>query len=418
MSEKMNLLFTVMDGAAGRPNPSLHGKTALEAAETPNLDKLSENSNIGTMTVVPGVAPESDSAVISLLGYDPKKVYTGRGPLEALGAGMKFENGDLALRCNFATLKENELIDRRVGRTLTRKEAEELEEVINSEVKLEEAEFNFKSTLGHRGALVIKSKHEMSPEITNTDPAYGKKGLISFAKEEYESKINRCTPLEKEAFKTAEIVNEFTEKVIEVLKGAEVNKKRIKEGKMPANAILTRDAGTEKPKLEDINKRFRLNWTILANMPLEIGIAKAAGMKIKKINQEDDYDEWVQKTTEAMEENECLYIHLKGPDLPGHDGDAERKKRTIEEIDREYYEKLLRKIDLSKTVIAVTCDHATPCTIKAHSDDPVPIMISSPQLRKNNKRFNEKQAKKGEVEISSGNKLMPYLIDLYKSIKK
>lgn len=414
----MNLLLTVLDGAAGRPNPELSGKTALEAASTPTLNKLARKSKIGQMNVVPGIAPESDSAVISLLGYDPKQVYTGRGPLEVLGAGMKFENGDLALRCNFATLKETRLIDRRVGRTLKSKEAKELEEVINREVKLEEADFKFKSTLAHRGALVIKSKHELSPKITNTDPAYTKKGLMSIAKEEYENKIQKCRAIEEEAEKSAELVNEFTEKAIEALKGTKVNEKRKKEGKIPANAILTRDAGTEKPKLDDINERFGLNWTILANMPLEIGIAKAAGMKIKKINKEDDYDEWVQKTIEAMKENECLYIHLKGPDLPGHDGDAERKKRTIEEIDREYYEKLLRKIDLSKTVIAVTCDHATPCTIKAHGDDSVPIMISNPRLRKNNERFNEKQAKKGEIEISNGNKLMPYLIDLYKSIKK
>ncbi len=413
----MNLLFTVLDGAAGRPHPKLKGKTPLKAANTPTLDKLAENSQIGQMTVVPEIAPESDSAVIALLGYDPEKVYTGRGPLEALGAGMKFQKGNLALRCNFATLKDDEILDRRVARSLTEKEAQQLQETINKEVKLTDANFTFKSTLAHRGALVIESKEKLEPHITNTDPAYSKEGLVSVAKETYEPKLMKCKPLRKGSEKSAQLVNEFTQKTTEALKETEINKERRKKGMLEANAVLTRDAGTEKPGLRDINELYGAEWTILANMPLEIGIAKAAGMKIKKINEEQNYDEWVEKTIQAMKETKCLYIHLKGPDLPGHDGKPIEKKQKIEEIDREYYQKLLSKIDSSKTIIVVTCDHATPCILKAHSSDPVPFMISHSNMGKNTAKFNEDDAEKSKIKLEKGHELMPHIKKIHQELE-
>ncbi|MFW5902307.1 MAG: phosphoglycerate mutase, partial [archaeon] len=272
MNKETKILFTVLDGAAGIPDPEHNGKTALEAAETPALDKVARNSAAGMMTVIPGTAPESDSAVLALLGYDPEKYYTGRGPLEAMGTDIGYQDGDLALRCNFATIKDKgeNLLDRRVARTLTKKEAKKLERVINQEVELKGAEFEFKATQQHRGILIVKNKdnNQLSPNITNTDPAYGRKGLISIAKEEYDSKIQKCRAMEPEAKKTAQIINEFTEKTIKALKETEVNKKRREEEKLEANAIIMRDAGTKKPNLPNIEKKYGLKWTLLANMPL------------------------------------------------------------------------------------------------------------------------------------------------------
>jgi len=421
MTKDIKILFTVLDGAAGRPYPNKNGKTALEAAETPSLNKIARNAATGMMTVIPGTAPESDSAVLSLLGYEPKKYYTGRGPLEAMGTDVDYQDGDLALRCNFATVKNGKkLLDRRVSRTLIKKEAEELERLINKKVKLDNFKFKFKSTNQHRGLLIIKDngKIELSPKITNTDPAYGRKGLISIAKEKYESKIQKCKPIEPEAIETAKSINEFTEKTIKVLKKAEVNEKRRKEGKLEANAILTRDAGIKKPDLPDMKEIFGLKWSLLANMPLERGIAKAAGMETIKIKNEEDYEEWLLKTHEAMRENDCVYVHLKGPDLPAHDGDFERKKDKIEEIDQNYYRKLINQIDTKKTIIVVTSDHSTPCTIGAHSKDPVPIMISHPAISGKALRFNEKEARKGTLNIPKATLLMNYLNKLYKGIQK
>ena len=149
-------IFVVLDGIGDRENVALEGKTPLEAAKTPNLDQITQKSKLGyCYTVKKDIAPESDTAVISLLGYNPFKQYTGRGPLEALGAKIKLNKGDLALRCNFGTLVEGKLIDRRVGRSLTTQEASELSEELNKKIKLPH-KFIFKNTVGHRGVLVIR----------------------------------------------------------------------------------------------------------------------------------------------------------------------------------------------------------------------------------------------------------------------
>jgi 2,3-bisphosphoglycerate-independent phosphoglycerate mutase len=173
----VKLLFIAIDGMGDLPIPALDNKTTLEAAQTPNLDALVKIGKTGVMyTVQEGVAPESDVAVISLLGYDPFVYSTGRGVTEAVGAGLAMQAGDLALRCNFATLGEGKsIVDRRVGRNLTTEEASELSEAVNRELKLTSypATFQFKNTLGHRAVLLIKSKAKpLSSRITNSDPAY------------------------------------------------------------------------------------------------------------------------------------------------------------------------------------------------------------------------------------------------------
>ncbi|MFW6117423.1 MAG: phosphoglycerate mutase, partial [Thermoproteota archaeon] len=171
------LIYIIIDGLGDLPIEELGNRTPLEAAETPYMDLLAKNGRTGLMyTVKKGFAPESDVAAISVLGYDPFEYGTGRGVFEALGAGLSMEDGNLALRCNFATLGDGkEIIDRRVGRDLTSQEAEELSKAINQKVKLDSypAEFEFKSTIDYRAALVIKSRNmPLSSKITNTDPAY------------------------------------------------------------------------------------------------------------------------------------------------------------------------------------------------------------------------------------------------------
>ncbi len=179
---------------------------------------------------------------------------------------------------------------------------------------------------------------------------------------------------------SAELLNEFTKKSQEVLDKSFVNKKRAGQGKLKANVILSRDAGNEVPKLYSISEKYKKKWAILADMPLELGIGKLCGMKVIDLPlptfTKKDYPERVDKTLSAMEEYDCLYIHIKGPDLFGHDGDFEGKKNSIEEIDKYYFEPLLKKIKLDETIIVVTGDHATPCINKSHSAEPVPIVIA------------------------------------------
>ncbi len=420
----MKLIYVVIDGMGDLPIEELGDRTPLEAAETPNMDFLAKAGKTGLMYAVGrGVAPESDVAVVSILGYDPFKYEVSRGVLEALGADLPFEDGDLALRCNFATLgSENKIVDRRVGRNLTTEEARELAKVINGQVRLESypASFQFKNTLGHRGALVIRSREKkLSGNITNTDPAYKRVKGIGVAEAEAEMILRKCRPLDKteEAKISADLVNEFTEKSIAILDEYEVNKKRVKEGKLKANVILTRDAGVHLPKFPRLNKQYGFSFVCLADMPVERGISKLAGMHMVELpppskSLEKDCKLRVEKLLENLALYDCFYIHIKGPDEPGHDGDFNLKTQLIATVDKYFVGNMLKKINLEDCVICVTADHSTPCKLKAHSDDPVPLLISGNKVRADKvQKFSEKECKKGELGIlPHGTELMPKLI--------
>ncbi|KPK97009.1 MAG: phosphoglycerate mutase, partial [Omnitrophica WOR_2 bacterium SM23_72] len=174
------ILYIVLDGLGDLPIKELRNKTPLEAAVTPNMDRLAQKGKTGLVyPVAKDIAPESDIAVISLLGYDAHKYYTGRGPLESFAEGLNINDGDLALRVNFATVAEDSktIKDRRVGRDLITEEATALAKEINSKVTLSSATFEFKNTIGHRGVLVIRGmRSKLSGWITNTDPAYDREG--------------------------------------------------------------------------------------------------------------------------------------------------------------------------------------------------------------------------------------------------
>jgi len=420
----LKLIYVVIDGLGDLPIKEIGNETPLGFAETPNLDSLASKGKLGLMyTVRKGIAPESDIAVISILGYDPFKYHVGRGPIEAYGADLSMKDGDLALRCNFATLGTNRrIIDRRAGRTLTTEEASELSEAINRKVQLESfpAEFEFKNTFGHRAVLVIKGKDlPLSAEITNTDPAYERVQGMGIAKPEFKMVLKECIPLKDtaEARRAAQLVNEFTVKSHEVLDKHEINKRREAEGKLKANVILSRDAGDKVPKFFNINERYGVKFACLADMPVERGISRLAGMHLIDLppptgNIEADSKIRIRKIMEIYDSFDCFYIHIKGPDEPGHDGDFKRKTEIISKVDKFFFGELLSKIDIKETLICVTADHSTPCSLKAHSDDPVPLLIAGDNIKPDGiKKFSEKECKKGSLGIlKHGTELIPLLI--------
>ena len=420
------LLYVVLDGLGDLPTPELDGKTPLEAAKTPNLDFLAKKGKTGLMySVGKGIAPESDVAVISILGYDPFKYHPSRGVIEAVGAGLDFRDGDLALRCNFATVdEEGFIVDRRVGRSLTTEEASRLAETINREVKLtyKPSKFIFKNTIGHRAVLVVRLiDGKLSGKITNVDPAYLRtmEGL-GVAKAYVKAKVEKSRPLNggEEAKIAAELLNEFIEKSHRILKNHELNLKRVREGKLPANFILARDAGDTLPKFPSFQELYKVRFGCMADMPVERGIALLCGMEEIPLPQltgdlRKDYSLRVEKTLEALEKLDGVYIHIKGPDEPGHDGDAIRKMRVIELIDEFYFAKLLPKLDLEKVLVVVTADHSTPCIVRSHTDDPVPLLISGGGVEADSvDTFSEKACRMGSLGTIKGSELMPTLIKL------
>lgn len=424
----MKLIFVVIDGMGDLPIQELDNKTPLEAAQTPNMDSLAKNGKTGLMySVKKGVAPESDVAVISLLGYDPFKYSTGRGIIEAVGAGIDVADGDLALRCNFATLgKGKEIIDRRVKRTLTTREAEGLSKAAEKDVKLEScpATFEFRNTLGHRAVLVLRSKGKcLSSKITNSDPAYAIVNGIGVATPDVEMVLKKCEPLDDsyEARKSADLVNEFIEKTHKLWENHPINKKRAAAGKLKANVILTRDAGSQLPKFFNINKRYGVSFAALADMHAENGIAKLAGMESSLLpppsgDLKKDCELRVKRLLDALPHHDCFYIHLKGPDEPGHDGNCRRKTYIISAIDKYFFGKLLPQIALKDTLFCITADHATPCGLKVHSDTPVPLLISGGSVEGDGiSKFCEKECRKGSLGVvDHGFELMPKLMELLK----
>jgi 2,3-bisphosphoglycerate-independent phosphoglycerate mutase len=424
----LKLIYVAIDGMGDLPIAELGNKTPLEAAETPNLDFLAKNGKTGLMyTVRKGVAPESDVAVISLLGYDPFVYSTGRGVIEAVGAGLKVLDGNLALRCNFATLGQGrKIIDRRVARSLSSEEAAELSEVANEKIKLEScpATFEFSNTLGHRAVLVFRSKGRcLSSKITNSDPAYTIVNGIGVATPNVEMVLKKSEPLDdtEEAQNAAALVNEFIEKAHELWENNAVNKKRAAEGKLKANVVLTRDAGHELPKFFNINERYNVNFAALADMHAERGIAQLAGMQATLLpppsgDLEKDCEIRVKKLLDILPSHDCFYIHLKGPDEPGHDGNCYKKTEIISAIDEYFFGRLLKEISLKNHMLCVTCDHATPCALKVHSDTPVPVLISGGKINDENiVKFSERECENGSLGVlDRGFKLMPILMELLK----
>jgi 2,3-bisphosphoglycerate-independent phosphoglycerate mutase len=410
------------------PIKSLGNKTPLEAAETPNMDALAKYGKIGLMyTVKKGVAPESDVAVISLLGYDPFKYSTGRGVIEAAGADLQMKDGDLAIRCNFATLGQGKtIIDRRVARTLTTEEATELSKAANEQIKLTSypATFEFKNTLGHRAVLLINSKAKpLSSSITNSDPAYTMVNGIGVAAANVEMVLKTCEPTDKtEAAKvSAALVNEFIEKTHKLWENHPVNLKRAAEGKLKANVVLTRDAGHLLPKFFNINQYYHVKFAALADMHAERGIAQLAGMDSTLLpppsgNLQKDCELRVKALLDVLPKYDCFYIHLKGPDEPGHDGNCTLKTQIISAIDKYFFGSLLKQISLKDNLICITADHATPCALKVHSDTPVPILISGDKIDDGKAvKFSEKECAIGSLgTLDRGCELMPKLIELIK----
>lgn len=424
------ILYIVLDGLSDGAYvlEELDGKTPLEAAHTPNMDMLAERGQTGLMvTVKKGVAPESDVAVISILGYDPFHYYTGRGPLESFAAGIDIKPGELAIRANFATNGYGkESLDRRVGRNLSTEEADALCEEINRNLKLDSipSTFQLKNTIGHRAVLVIRSDiSALSGEITNTDPAYGRVGILSEAlkegfyphKVQYAKPLNECKDL-KAAALAALLVNEFTIKSSEMLEASPINENRKRRGDRPANLILLRDAGDRLPKFPDFKKKFGKNFSCLADMPIENGIALLTGMDAVELppptpNLEKDCSLRVEKSLEALRKYDGIYVHIKGPDIPGHDGDGPKKKNVIEAIDKFYLGPLLEKIDLKNTIVIVTADHTTPCQLRSHSHDPVPLVICGGTVKPDRvTTFSEKTCMKGDLGEIIGTELMPIIV--------
>jgi 2,3-bisphosphoglycerate-independent phosphoglycerate mutase len=314
-----------------------------------------------------------------------------------------------------------------VGRDLPSDEAHRLADEVNDRVELPGATFALRATVEHRGALVIHPDGglPLSANVTNTDPAYRREGNLGVALETFERRVVRAEALDEteSARRSAALTNAFVEGSAVILDASEVNASRRAEARLPANVILTRDGGDHLPRLEPIGARFGLTWGCFVEMPVERGIALALGMEPVDAPRldpagfgsaaEDAYAAWADLALEAIGEFQALYIHIKGPDVPAHDGRAEDKRAVIEAIDRAFFGHLLPGIDLGRTVVVVTADHATSCIRKAHTADPVPLLIAGGAVDPDGSAaFGENACSQGSLGLLRGPQILPRVADL------
>jgi len=388
------------------------------------MDMLAKNGIMGqVISVGKGIAPESDIAVFNMLGYKfQHSDYAGRGVVEAIGIGIDFKDGDLALRGNFATLdNEGKIIDRRAGRKIEREDVEEISKEIEKEIKFSNPNTSVvvAPTVGHRITVRLRDSKPLSSEISNTDPAYGRIDGMGIAKAVSDfMKIEKCIPLEQteNAISAANLVNEFTEQSLEIMKKSDVNKRRSQKNKKLLNSILLRDAGNKYPNVKPINDLHSMNFACIVDMPVEIGISNILKMRTFNAGGLTDYEEKASVAAQAMETENAIYVHLKGPDEFGHDGDAIGKMKNIEEIDKRFFGTLLDHIDVSKVAVMISADHSTPSIHKGHSADPVPVLISGDMITNDDtQRFTEAEAKKGAIGLIEGAQVVKTGIDLFKT---
>jgi 2,3-bisphosphoglycerate-independent phosphoglycerate mutase len=398
------ILLIVMDGASDRPTD---GTTPLAKADTPNLDALACGGINGIMdTVGVGVRPGSDVSHLALLGYDPYQYYTGRGPFEAAGIGIDVKRGDVAFRCNFATVEDGIVKDRRAGRI---QDTDELAKAIAEKVKVPGIELIFKRSTGHRAALVLRGKG-LSPAITDTDPH----------KADLPIKECRATADSPEARHTAEVVNSVSKQVIAVLDHHPANLERKKRGLLPGNAILMRGAG-DVPDIPDFYGKYGMKGAVIASAGLIIGIGKLCGLEYLPVGGMEvelsgaTAAGKIEKAIAALETHDFVLVNIKGADEAGHDGDFGRKANFLQDMDAAFTG-LLHTPDV---LVMVTADHSTPVSVRGHSADPVPIVMHGQGVRIDEvDRYSELLAHKGGLTRIKGLDVMPIALDLLNKTKK
>ena len=397
----MKYIVVLGDGMADQPLEELGGKTPLEYAQTPQMDALAKKGSIGMVRTVPeGMSPGSDTANLSVLGYDPKIYYSGRSPLEALNIGVNLENGDVAVRANLVTLSEEEeeyeekrILDHSSDEISTEEAAQLLEAV--REV-LEDERFQFYVGTSYRHCLVWKQG--MVLPLTPPHDIRGKQ-------------ITEYLPQEPSFL-------EMQKKSYEILKNHPVNVKRREQGLNPANSLWFWGAGT-KPALSPFEEKFGKKGAMISAVDLLKGIAVGTSMKNITVEGANgglhtNYEGKAQAALQVLLEEGCdfAYIHVEAPDEMGHQGSIEKKIQAIQYLDQRVIRVVKEGMDASGEDyrMLILPDHPTPICVKTHTSDPVPYLLyDSGKEEKHDWLYNEAEAEKSGNRVAKGHELMQYL---------
>ncbi|MBR7153393.1 MAG: 2,3-bisphosphoglycerate-independent phosphoglycerate mutase, partial [Candidatus Methanomethylophilaceae archaeon] len=355
----------------------------------------------------PGIRPGSDTAHLSILGYDPYETYTGRGPLEALGLDMDLAPGDVAIRCNFASMDDDgRITDRRAGR-IDGEEAEELIASLNG-IVIDDVQCTVRKGTGHRAVLVLHGEG-LHPDITDCDPGSG-------------DILEESVPLNRESSKTASVVNRFVRICRERFRDHRVNRERSAKGLPRADVLVPRGAGMA-PEIEPFGIKWGISAACVSGVGLVRGVCKACGMKVWDLPPEcnggldSDFKAKADCAMAALSEFDFVLMNCKAADVAGHDMNPKLKCDVIKRLDAMAGH--LRKNLGEDTVVVFTCDHCTPCSLGDHSGDPVPVTIySTGAVRDWTKEFSESGCSGGFVGRIRSRDLVPICMDLANRTRK
>jgi 2,3-bisphosphoglycerate-independent phosphoglycerate mutase len=390
----MKYVLIVGDGMADLPQEDLDGQTPLEYANKPNINCLAGSAILGGMvrTVPEGMEPGSDVANMNILGYDPRKYYTGRGPLEAIAMGVPMNKEDVAFRCNLVSTDGEKIVDYSAGH-ISSEEAREIIEILNR--KLGSSKVQFYPGVSYRHLMVWRNGRD---EQLLTPP-------YNIVGKPFKSYLPQG---EGEEFLRSLIYNSY-----EILENIEVNKRRRGEGKLPANLIWLWGQG-RLPQLPLFFLKWGLVGGVISAVDLIKGLGKSAGLQVINVPGatgfiDTNYEGKAGYALEALERIDFIFIHIEAPDECGHIADLENKIASIEAIDEKIVGKIIRELPSidEDYKILILPDHPTPVSVRTHTADPVPFLIySTEKPLRGEENFSERWGKEREYFIEEGNRLI------------
>lgn len=399
----MKYVVIIGDGMADRPLAELGGLTLLQKASTPFMDRLAREGTIGSVRTVPrGFHPGSDVANLSILGYAPGLYYTGRAPLEAASIGVTLDADDVAYRCNFVTLRDDEgktVMDDYSSGHITTDEARALIETVKAELGNEK--IRFYPGVSYRHLMVWKGGTD---DVECTPPH-------DILEREIEAYLPRG---EGEA-----VLRELMHRSVGVLKDHPVNKERVRNGKKPATSIWLWGQG-KRPQLPTYREKYNITGALISAVDLTKGLGTYAGFKVLNVPGatgwlDTNYDGKVDYALKALDEVDFVYVHIEAPDEAGHSGDYKNKLKAIEDFDARVVGPLMKGLHMrfKEFRVLLMPDHPTPIAIRTHTDEPVPFVIYDSRAGKNNEGVTYDETittRKDIMVVEEGYRLMDYFI--------
>lgn len=401
----MKRIIILGDGMADEPIAALGGKTPLQAAHKPTIDKLAQLGKNGVFSTVPdGFKPGSEIANMTVLGYDVRTEFEGRGSLEAASIGVAIQPGEMAMRCNIICVQDEKIKNHSAGH-ISNEEAKILIDYLQE--KLGDDVFTFHNGISYRHLLVMKG----GDKRINCTPPHDVPGTPV--------KDVMVQALVPEAEQTARLLNELTLKSQELLKDHPVNLKRIAQGKDPANSIWVWSPGY-KPSMQTLAQKVGIqSGAVISAVDLIKGIGIYAGLESIEVEgatglYDTNYEGKAQAAIDALKTNDFVFLHVEASDEAGHEGNVDLKVRTIEYLDSRIVKPIYDAVSAwdEPVTIAILPDHPTPCAIKTHTNAPIPFIIYNPlQAGDAVQVYDEQAATQGAFGAISGDEFMQLLFD-------